>query len=114
MDTCAREIGANPSPWWLIFRPLLALKIMYGPMSVMHYRMRGLGAKPDVAKRVIKKLPIGTRIADMMFYTSIHWSLALIKWPLMVISPGTYNIVNTARWFRPKFSASVKKTTCCD
>jgi len=114
MDTCAREIGANPSPWWLLFRPFLALKIMYGPMSVMHYRMRGIGAKPDVAKRVIKKLPIGTRIADMMFYTSIHWSLALIKWPLMVISPGTYNIVNTARWLRPKFSASVKKTTCCD
>jgi len=92
MDTCAREVGCQPSNKWLLSRPLLALKLMYGPMNVMHYRLSGPGAKPKMAEEVIRKLPIGARLQDMMFYTSIHISLALFKWPLLVIDPGTYGI----------------------
>ena len=113
MDLIAREVGCQPSNWWLVFKPLLALKVMYGPMTVMHYRLRGPGAKPEIAKSVIKNLPIGTRITDLMFYTAIHWTLALFKWPLVFIFPGSYDLINTAKYSIPRKHVNAKKEVCC-
>jgi len=102
MDTIAREVGCEPSNWWLIFKPFLAFKIMCGPMSVMHYRLRGPGASPKLANSIIRGLPIGTRVYDLMFYTGVHWTLALFKWPRILLNPGSYDIINTTKFSMPR------------
>jgi len=90
MDSIAREVRCTPSNLWLLTRPTLAYKIAFGPMTVMHFRLRGPGAKPELAEEVIRKLPIGSRYVDMMWFLSIHMTLALLRWPLLVLTPGKY------------------------
>lgn len=64
MDLIAREVGCEPSNWWLIFRPLLAAKVMVGPMTVVHYRLRGPGAQYKTARKIMSSLPIASRVID--------------------------------------------------
>lgn len=108
MDTIAREIGCLPPARWMITRPFLAAKLMYGPMNVMHYRLSGPGAKPDLAESVVRRLPIGARLVDMMFYTGIHTTLALIRWPFLFLDPSFYGITDSSK-SAPKVPKSMKK-----
>lgn len=114
MDTVGREIGCLPTNSWMMTRPFFAMKIMYGPMSVMHYRLSGPGAKTEMAESVIRRLPIGARYVDMMFYTSIHISLALFRWPSLILNPSMYGIFDTSKSALPKVRADMKKTMCCE
>lgn len=58
--------------------------------------------------------PIGARYVDMMFYTSIHISLALFRWPSLILNPSMYGIFDTSKSALPKVRADMKKTMCCE
>lgn len=102
MDTIAREVGCAPSNLWLLTKPYLAYKMCFGPMTVMHFRLRGPGAKPAMAEKVIRKLPVGTRYVDMMWFASIHTTLALLRWPLLILRPGMYGIFESNTFSVPE------------
>lgn len=105
MDSIAREVGCTPSNMWLLTRPTLAYKIAFGPMTVMHFRLRGPGAKPEIAEEVIRKLPIGSRYVDMLWFFSIHVSLALLRWPLLILTPGSYMSFGSNKYTVPEMKA---------
>jgi len=109
MDSIAREVGCAPKPIWMLTKPFLALKLMFGPMTVMHYRLTGLGAKPKMAEDVIRRLPIGSRFSDMAFYTGIHSSIALFRWPVLFLKPITYRLIDTSQSSLPKIRMNSKK-----
>jgi len=88
MDSLAKEIGCLPNRFWMFTSPRLWLKLLIGPMTTFHYRLTGPGSKPKFALDIIQRLPIGSRINDLLFFFSIHVTLSLISWPIYVIQIG--------------------------
>lgn len=59
MDGMAKLIGCLPSFGRLLLRdPRLWLHVVYGPTQASQFRLTGPGAKPDVARAIILRLPI--------------------------------------------------------
>ena len=81
---------------------------MIGPMTVVHYRLRGPGAQTKTARKIMSGLPIASSAHDLMFYGAVHWTLALFKWPMMIFNPGKYDLINTAKYSVPKKYAKGK------
>ena len=86
MDTLATEIGCLPHRNLLFSDPMLWMKLLFGPMSAFHYRLHGPGAKPEIARAILMKLPIGTRVTDLQFYLGIHFTIALLSWPVFLLA----------------------------
>jgi len=61
MNSVARIIGCTPPIYrYLLTRPGIWLKLIYGPMQGTQFRLRGRGAKTDTALAIIKKIPVST------------------------------------------------------
>ena len=86
MDTLATEIGCLPAKSLMLSDPVLWTRLLIGPMSAFHYRLHGPGSKPRMARAVIMKCPIGTRVADLHFYLGIHFTIALLCWPVSFLT----------------------------
>ena len=86
MDTLATEIGCLPRRNLLFSDPMLWMKLLIGPMSAFHYRLHGPWAKPEIARAILMKLPIGMRVTDLPFYLGIHFTIALLSWPVFLLA----------------------------
>jgi dimethylaniline monooxygenase (N-oxide forming) len=61
MDGIADIIGCKPPLFRYFFQhPLLWLKLVYGPTQATQYRLVGPGSKKELAKGILKELPIST------------------------------------------------------
>jgi dimethylaniline monooxygenase (N-oxide forming) len=61
MESMAMHIGCAPRlPWLLLTKPRLWLHMMHGPMVGAQFRLRGPGACPEHAEKVIIGGPIPT------------------------------------------------------
>jgi dimethylaniline monooxygenase (N-oxide forming) len=59
MDDLAEVIGCNPPlRKYAVRHPRLWLRMMYGPTQATQFRLRGPGAKVDLAHEILKKLPV--------------------------------------------------------
>ena len=59
MDSMARLIGCEPPLWRSFFlEPKLWLHMVYGPTQATQFRLRGLGSKPDEARKILRKIPV--------------------------------------------------------
>jgi len=81
MDMLAREVGCVPKWEWLITRPGLWLKVVLSPVTTYHYRLVGPGAKPKLAEDVLYRLPKATGLRDNLFFSAIHITMSMFKWP---------------------------------
>lgn len=61
MDDMAQLIGCQPNLFNLLDLPL-TFKLWFGTQLTYQYRLRGPGAQPELAKRVIMRLPISWRL----------------------------------------------------
>jgi dimethylaniline monooxygenase (N-oxide forming) len=59
MDNMASLIGCEPPLWRSFFlEPMLWLRMVYGPTQATQFRLRGIGSKPDEARRILRKIPV--------------------------------------------------------
>ena len=58
MEAMAHHIGCSPNmPLYLLTDPLFYLQMLYSPMCGAQYRLRGPGADPEHARKVIEGAP---------------------------------------------------------
>jgi dimethylaniline monooxygenase (N-oxide forming) len=60
METMAQHVRCAPDLWTYLADPVLWFKLQFGAMICAQYRLKGPHAKPELARRVIKKLSIKT------------------------------------------------------
>jgi dimethylaniline monooxygenase (N-oxide forming) len=59
MDNMASLIGCEPPLWRSFFlEPMLWLRMVYGPTQATQFRLRGIGSKPDEARRILRRIPV--------------------------------------------------------
>ncbi len=67
MDNLAGLIGCLPPFGRLLLRePGLWLHLVYGPTQASQFRLTGPGAKPDLARAIIRRLPVSPRINHLV------------------------------------------------
>lgn len=90
MDSIAQEVGCRPKRTWMLTKPILANKLVTGPMTTFHYRLTGPHAKFDMAREVIMRIPYSGRGVDAVFFYALHWIESLFTWPLTLVYDFVY------------------------
>ena len=69
LDLLADDLGVKPSGWRVLHRPRLLYQLHAAPFCGAQYRLRGPGAEPELARRVLGHAPHrfqGLRVFDAL------------------------------------------------
>lgn len=80
MDDLAKMLGCVP-PFWRSFflQPRIWLRLVYGALQATQYRLVGFGAKPDLARELLLKLPLApfNHMVKAGLLARLHYLLTL-------------------------------------
>jgi dimethylaniline monooxygenase (N-oxide forming) len=83
MDGLAKLVGCEPNLFTL--DPILSFKLWFGTQFAYQYRLRGPGAKPELAKQVLKNLSTGSQ---GLMSRKVLMSLMLLKKQFQALLPS--------------------------
>lgn len=72
-EDMARLIGCSPRLSTQLRDPALAYKLFYGSMLSYRFRLDGPHARPELAKRVLKSLPVADTLPNQLALTVLNW-----------------------------------------